>query len=241
VIVDSENIIQDIGPPGSDRPVASEPPRTSGPPPDDDGWKRSDKNGRQYYNPTPGQRGARVIYRQGQETLAQAIARDAEEQRQTARDKRPHKRTRPKLPEPPRGVDLKQLETTLAEALKAPAMVCASFGDEWGAEHFNLSGPHLARNLVLASEHNPWLRRKLEEAATGEDAMMMVVSLVGVGGALFAYVVPPIVYYFNLPAPKKTREMFGIPDRKQPPPPYAADGQGAPPPAYPYSEAAEAA
>ena len=104
-------------------------------------------------------------------------------------------------------------------------MPCAMFGDEWAAEHFTNSGPYLARNLILASEHNPWLRKKLEEASTGQDAMMMMISLVGVAGALFAYAVPPVIWWFNLPAPRKTREMFGIPDRREPtpPPPYAAD------------------
>src|SRR5215831_1279751 len=216
--MDPEDIIQDIGPPGRD-------PTIVGPPPSADGdiWQVS-KQGRQYHNPTPGKRGARVVYRRGDETIAQAIARDQQELAEAARDKRPQKKKTPKMPDAPRGVDLKELESTIAEALKAPAMVCASFGDEWGAEHFAKSGPYLARNLILASEHNPWLRRKLEEAATGQDAMMMVVSLVGVGGALFAYVIPPVVYWFNLPAPAKTRELFGIPPRKgEQPAAYAAD------------------
>ena len=226
--MDPEDIIQDIGPPGRDPTIVGPPPSADG-----DEWRVA-RNGRQFYNPTPGKRGARVIYRRGDETIAQAIARDQQELAEAARDKRPQKKKTPKMPDAPRGVDLKELESTIAEALKAPAMVCASFGDEWGAEHFAKSGPYLARNLILASEHNPWLRKKLEEAATGEDAMMMVVSLVGVGGALFAYVVPPVIYYFNLPAPKKTREMFGIPDRKQPPPTYAAgqSAETAPPPQW---------
>lgn len=206
------------------RPAEPPPVAEPEPEPDPREWKVS-KQGRQFYNPTPGVRGARVIYRRGPETIAEAIARDQREQEEKARDKRPKRKPKaPRMPDAPRGVDLKELEQTLAEALKAPAMICATFGDEWAAEHFTKSGPYLARNLILASEHNPWLRRKLEEAATGQDAMMMVVSLVGVGGALFAYVIPPVVYWFNLPAPAKTRELFGIPPRKgEQPPTYAAD------------------
>jgi hypothetical protein len=175
------------------------------------------KNGRQYVGRRDGRSG--IVYREGEETIEQARARDS-----TPKDKRPRRKPKtPKLPPASRKVDLKELEQTLAEALKAPAMLCATFGDEWGAEHFQRAGPYLARNLILASEHNPWLRQKLEEAATGQDAMMMVVSLVGVGGALFVYTVPPVIYFLNLPVPHKTREMFGIPDRKEKPPPYAAD------------------
>jgi len=218
--MDPAQIIEDVGPPGSEPAVEPPPPVD----PLEQGWKLSENNGKLYYNPTPGKRGSKVIYRQGGETIAEAIARDQRERAEKVeRDRRPRLKKTPKMPAAPRGVDLKELEQTLSEALKAPAMLCASFGEEWGAEHFTRSGPYLARNLVLASEHNPWLRRKLEEAATGEDAMMMVVSLVGVGGALFAYAVPPLVYFFNLPTPAKTRELFGIPDKRTRPADYAAD------------------
>jgi hypothetical protein len=186
-----------------------------GAPPPLDEWK-TDSRGRMY---TPRREGKGIVYRQGEETIAQALERDAT----GPRDQRPRpKSKRPKMPEAPRKVDLKELERTLAEALKAPAMMCATFGDEWAANHFTMSGPYLARNLVMASEHNPWLRRKLEEAATGQDAMMLVVSMVGVGGALFTYLIPPIIHWFNLPVPEKAREMFGIPPRREQEPPYAA-------------------
>jgi hypothetical protein len=203
-------------------PVA---PPTSPPPPSPNGagWQHN-ADGRQYVTRERprGQRGQmRRIYRVGDETPQEALDRDekaggkATPGGKANGDKRPRRRTkRPKMPDPPRQVDMKALEVTFAEAFKAPGLVCASFGDEWAAEHFATSGPYLARNLVLASEHNPWLRAKLEEAATGQDAMMKIVSLVGVGGAMFTYIVPPIIYWFNLPAPAKTREMFGIPDRK---------------------------
>lgn len=203
-------------------PVTAPTPNGDSATPAADLW-RADKNGKQY-TARVGKPG--IVYRQGDETIEQALERDAK-----PRDKRPRRKTKaPKMPEAPRTVDLKELERTLAEALKAPALMCASFGDEWAADHFTTSGPYLARNLILASEHNPWLRRKLEEAATGQDAMMKVVSMIGVGGALFAYTIPPVIYWFNLPAPKKTREMFGIPERKptEREPEYAA---GSPPPA----------
>lgn len=190
-----------------------------------DGWT-PDKNGKPYVarQGRPG-----IIYRQGDETVEQARARDAEPKG----DKRPRRKTKPpKMPDPPRQVDLKALEVTIADALTSPAMICASFGDEWAADHFAKSGPYLARNLVNASNHNPWLRKKLEEAATGQDAMMKMVSLMGVGGALFGYAIPPIIYWFNLPAPQKTREMFGIPDRREREPEYAA-GASQPEPEIP--------
>jgi hypothetical protein len=121
----------------------------------------------------------------------------------------------------------------------APAIVCATVGDEWGANHFQNAGPYLARSLVMASEHNPWLRKKLEEAASGEAAMMMIVTLVGVGGALVTYMVPPLVYWFNLPVSTRTRQMFGIPPRKETPPPYAASENGQPAPAAPADAGAD--
>lgn len=186
-------------------------------------WK-VDRTDREYIQKPEG-RG--VIYRHGTETVAEALARD-----QLPRDQRPRRKPkRPKMPDAPRKIDLKELELTLAEALKAPAVMCASFGDEWAAEHFTTTGPYLARNLILASEHNPWLRRKLEESATGQDAMMKLVSLVGVGGALVSYTVPVIIYWANLPVPERTRIMFGIPPRKEQAPAYAAADNGQPEPA----------
>lgn len=177
-------------------------------------WK-TDSAGREYI-PKPQGRG--MIYRKGGESVAEALENDAK-----PKDPRPKRKTKaPKMPQAPRKLDLKELEHTLAEALKSPAMICAGFGDEWAANHFTTSGPYLARNLVLASEHNDWLRKKLEDAATGQDAAMKVLALVPVAGALFAYAIPPVVYWFNLPVPPKTREMFGIPPRKEKPPEYAS-------------------
>jgi hypothetical protein len=115
------------------------------------------------------------------------------------------------MPPPPAHVDLKELEKLLTEALAAPAMPCAMFGDEWAANHFTTQAPYLARNLVLAAEHNPWLRLKLEAMATGQDAAVKLLGMAGVAGALFGYAVPPLVHFLNLPVAPKAREMFGIP------------------------------
>ncbi|HKD16467.1 MAG TPA: hypothetical protein VKG23_01270 [Thermoanaerobaculia bacterium] len=212
-----------VGDPAADlgEPIAPHTPPADG----DAGWKR-DAQGRQYTSGGPGSGIRGSIYRQGEETVEQARerrARDAER----PRDKRPRKTKRPPMPDAPKKPDLKELERMLAEALKAPAMICATFGDEWSADHFVVSGPYLARNLIVASEHNPWLRRKLEEAAVGQDAMMLVVSLVGVGGALFAYAIPPIIYWFDLPVPDRARAMFGIPAKRRPT--YAATAKRTPP------------
>lgn len=205
--------------PQLEEPLPPSPPITE--------W-RVDARGKYYVPRDDGVPGI-IIRWDESETVAQARERMA-----LPRDQRPkRKRARPNVPKLPeekaKKADLRELEATLAEALKAPAMVCAMVGDEWSAEHFTRAGPYLARNLILASEHNPWLRRKLEEAATGEDAMMLVVSLVGVGGAVISYTLPPIVYWLNLPVSDRVRVMFGIPDRKNPPrqPDYAATN-GAP-------------
>jgi len=200
-----------------DEPVA--PPPSNGSPPAAEGltWQL-DKQGREYIPRQDGRSG--IIVRQGKETVEQAIVRDG---RPKSGDKRPRrKRAKPSMPEAPRKVDLKELEQELAMALKAPGAFARTFGDEWLTEHFDISAPYLARNLVLASEHNPWLRKKLEEAASGQDAMMKIVGLVGVSGALIGYAVPPLIYVLNLPVPEKARELWGMPPRREPKPPYAA-------------------
>ena len=179
----------------------------------DDGW-RTDKHGKAY---VPRVEGRGVIYRQGQETVAQALERDAK-----PKPERPKRRVKkPKLQEAPRRIELKLLEEEIRGALKAPAALCTVLGEngEWPAEHFLAHAPNLARNLVLASEHNPWLRRQLEEVATGEQALGKIISLFAVGGALFMYTVPPAIYFLNLPVSPKTRAMLGdIPDRRMHPP-----------------------
>jgi hypothetical protein len=209
-----EEILEPVAPPG--------PPE---PPPADEQW-REDKAGKQYV-PRQGKSG--IVYRQGDETIEQARARDT-----AGREKRPKRKTKvpPRTPTPPT-LDAKELERALAEAFRTPAIFCAMADDEWATQHFTTAGPYLANQLITASEHNPWLRRKLEEAATGGDAMMKVASLAGVGGALLLYVAPPIIYWFNLPAPESARRRFGIPERKEQPPAYAATPFTPEPPAEP--------
>lgn len=172
----------------------------------DDGWLK-DKRGRDYIRRQSGQG---ILYRKGEESPMEALARDLanKDEKPKRKSKTPHK------PPPPSQVDLRELESILSEAFQSPAMMCATFGDQWAANHFTSQGPYLARNLCVAAQHNPWLRRKLESAATGGDAAMKLVTMLGVGGALFAYAIPPIVYWFNLPVPDDARTMFGIPDRK---------------------------
>jgi hypothetical protein len=198
-----------------EEPVAPPPP----PPEPPEAWQ-VDKQGREYVKRKDGRPG--IIVRQGEETIEQARERDAA----GPKDRRPRRKTKtPKMPEPPKQLDLKALEAALTEALKTPALACAMVGDQWAADHFTQTGPYLARNLILASEHNPWLRRKLEEMATGGDAMMTVISLVPVIGGLMLYFVPPVIYWFNLPVPDQTRQRFGIPPRKEQTPAYAAAAQ----------------
>jgi hypothetical protein len=173
----------------------------------DFGWL-IDKNGKEYIT-RPGRPGP--FYRKDGETIAEALDRGAK-----PRDERPKRKSKTaKKPPRPAKEDLRELEQILAEALRSPAVICAGFGDEWAANHFTNQGPALARNLVVASEHNPWLRKKLESAASGGDTMMQVVTMFGVGGALVGYAIPPIVYWANLPVPDKAREMFGIPPRRE--------------------------
>ena len=69
--------------------------------------------------------------------------------------------------------------------------------------------------------------KELEELSTGGELAMKVITLLGVGGALFGYAIPPIIWWFNLPVPDKAREMFGFPparidDARRAPAPVAA-------------------
>lgn len=207
-------------------------PVEGAPPPQDDGW-RTDKRGRAYV-PKPG--GGAVFRRDEAETVADALARDAAGP-PPAGDKRPRRKAKPKrgpLPPAPEGIDLKALEKEIADTLAAPAYGCAMLGDQWAADHFTTQAPLLARNLVLAAEHNPWLRRKLEGMATGQDATMKVLAMFGLAGALVGYAFPPVVYFLNLPVPDKARQMFAIPPRRDEPQPQP-DAEG-PAPAAPAAE-----
>jgi len=195
--------------------TATEPQQLDGvapapPKPDDDagGWL-TDKAGRQYVK---AERRRGIVMRQGDESVADALARDA----QPPGDRRPKSKSRkkPTTPAPPSKPDLKELEKPIAEALKQPALICAMFGDEWAAEHFTRMAPNVARNLVRTAEHNEWLKRRLEAfAATGELPMQLIAFL-GLGGSLVLYTVPPIVYWLNLPVPDQARTMLDIPPRR---------------------------
>ncbi len=212
-----------------DDTIAFEPPAVDIPPPAGDGWQTA-SNGRRYVKAV-GRQG--TVFQKGDETVDEALARDAARGNGKPADKRPGsgRKKAPPKPPPPRQVDLKEIERELVEALSSPAMICATFGDAWAADHFTRQAPVLARNLVVAAERNPWLRRKLEQAATGGDVMMRLLALLGVGGAIVGYAVPPLIYWLNLPVPEQARLMFGIPPRRE-------DEDGAPPAAHAFPAAA---
>ncbi len=179
------------------------PPAAPSPPAD--GWRR-DKTGREFIT-VPGRRGP--LYRRGEETIQERLDRD-----KRPKDEKPKgKGKKPKQPDAPKDADLKGIEAALAEALRSPAMIAGLAGDVYLANHFTVWGPRLARNLVVAAENNPWLRRRLEQMASGGAAAMTVMTLIGLAGGIVAYVGPPIIYMFNLPAPEMARVMFQIPER----------------------------
>lgn len=190
-------------PPAVDTPA--EPPD-----PGAEGWSK-DKQGR-YYVPARGRSG--VVYRKGNETVDEAHLRDSK----GPKDKRPKSskpKTAPKAPAPT-SVSLQELEFAIKEALSTPAMIAAMQGDEWAADHFTTQAPALARNLTKAAEHNPWLRAKLEAAMSGDMFLMKIATLMPVFSAAVAYLIPPIIYYFD-PGflPPQAREMFRVPDRDE--------------------------
>ncbi len=189
------------GPPGRAGGPAQGPPVQS---PVGDVWN-VDKQGRQYIA-AQGRSG--IIYRRDGETVADALKRDGK------RDQRPKPKRKPKTPPPPAELDLRELEKLLSDALASPAYACAMAGDTWAADHFTVQGPLLARNLVAAAEHNPWLRRKLEAAMDGGDLAMQLIVMLGLSGSLLGYVAPPLIYWFNIPVPDRAREMFAIPRRR---------------------------
>lgn len=193
-----------------------------------DGWQY-DKKGKPFI-PAQGRRGI-IRPQTAGESPQEALARDQRDRDEKPKRKGTGKTT--KKPPPPRKADLRELEAMLAEAFRSPAMVCAATGDDWAVEHFYKEGPNLARNLVLSAEHNPWLRRKLEEAASGGDLMMKVLSMVGVAGAGIAYALPPLIYYLGLRPLEPARRMFQVPYRKPEHEPYSP-----PQPAHTAAEAA---
>lgn len=175
-----------------------------------EGW-RMDRQGRAY---TPRKRTSGIVYRKGNETIEEALARDDK----GPRDSKPKGAGKPKTPKAPAPtqVTLKELEFALVEALSAPSMLAAMQGDMWAADHFTKEAPTLARNLTAAAEHNPWLRAKLEAFMSGDAFLMRIMTLFPVGAALISYALPPIIYYFD-PGfiPAAAREMFRVPDRDE--------------------------
>ncbi|HWD76339.1 MAG TPA: hypothetical protein VG371_14455 [Solirubrobacteraceae bacterium] len=177
-------------------------------------WK-VDAQGRSY-TPASGRSG--LIFRKGNETVEEALARDAK----APKDKPPKPRAaRAKKAPAPTRKDLAELKLQVAEALKAPAVLCAMRGHSWAANHFTREGDTLAGNLVAASEHNPWLRAKLEAMLVGDDFLINVVLSLGIASSLAAYAIPPAIYF--LPPSvidrltgghsEQAREMFGVPAR----------------------------
>ena len=223
-----ESTLEPVAPPASVPPPSE---NGGGTPPPADEWQGPDKNGKQWVPRKDGKSGR--IIRQGDETVAAARERAAK-----PKDSRPKRKPKQmKKEEPATKPDLKALEAVLADVFRQPAMLAAAFGDEWGTRHFELNGPVLARNLVSSAEHSPWLRRKLEEMAAGGAAGMQILIFVPVLGSIVGYVLPPLVYYLNLPFPEQGRLMLGIPARKEERPPYAAR-PASPPPAEPPQAAA---
>lgn len=165
--------------PGSETPASTPAPA--------DGWRR-DKGGREYA-PAAGRSG--VIYRRGQETVEEALARDS----RPDKDRKPPRRRKPKLPPKEKSAqELQELEHALAKAFSAPGDIADAFGDEFLAAHFRVRGPLLARVLVNAAQQNPWLRRKLEQLTDGGAAAMQAQALLALAITTAGYVLPPVVY-----------------------------------------------
>lgn len=174
----------------------------------EDGW-RTNRRGQQYVT-ARGRSG--TVMRQGNETVEEAHARDA--QGPTQRGPRPKPKTPPKAAAV-RQVSLQEIERALADLLRAPGMLAGMQGDEWAADHFVAVGPIVARNLCKAAETNPWLRSKLEAAVLGSDLFLMrVLGLVPVCTAIAAYTVPAVIYYAD-PGfiPPAARAMYAVPKR----------------------------
>lgn len=195
---------------------------------DDDGWRR-DSRGRQY---AAGVGRSGIVYRQGNETVEEALARDTKGPKDT-KPRAKKKPATPKKPPAPTQQSLKELESALTDALKAPALICITLGDEWPADHLMRHAPVVARRLVIASEHNPWLRAKLEAALRGEDFMMKLITTMSVGGAMVMYALPPVLFYVDLPfVSDQARDMLGVPERERRNKQQQEEsGAGAPPPA----------
>ena len=151
------------------------------------GWQK-DGRGRMYVKP-PG--GGNVVFRRDEETVEQALERAS----RPDADKPPKPRKK-KLPKSETNeADLKTVEAALAQVFMAPGQVAgALLRDQWLLLHFQARGPELARALTNAAEHNPWLRKKLLELASGGAAAMQLQAIVLLALAAAGYAVPPLAY-----------------------------------------------
>lgn len=211
----TELIPNEVTEDGDTRPIepSSGPPGRAGGPSSGGGqnvgdvWS-VDKRGKKYVS-AQGRKG--VVYQQGSETVAEALDRD-----KRGREQRPRRKQKtPPVQPAPTKADLKELEHMLTEVLSSPAAIGAMAGDTWTADHFTTQAPVLARNVVVAAEHNPWLRRKLEALANGEAMTLQLMTIAPVVISLLVYAGLPLIYWLNLPVSEQTRLMFNIPDRRK--------------------------
>lgn len=132
-----------------------------------------------------------TIYRRGDETVAEALERTSRPDQDKKPPPKPRKKSMPKR----EAVDLKTIEEALGQVFQAPGQVAGMLlQDEWIMAHFMIRGPELARALCNASEHNPWLRKKLIELSTGGAAAMQLQAIVMLMIASASYAVPPFAY-----------------------------------------------
>lgn len=100
----------------------------------------------------------------------------------------------------------KALIEGLAQILSIPAIPAAMVGETWVAEHFSVSGPVFAGQLVAASKTSPQLRTILEKAIKGDSYAILIIGV-------FGYVVPPVMY-FATSDHHPARAMVGVPPRR---------------------------
>ena len=207
-----------------------------------DGWER-DARGRAYIKAPEGHpaaaRGGNV-YRRGEETVDQALERAG----RPDADKKPPKPRAKKLPKRETNeVDLKAVEAALAQVFQAPGQVAGMLlQDEWLFLHFQARGPELARALVNAAEHNPWLRKKLLELAQGGAAAMQLQAIVLLALAAAGYAIPPLAYMLGWEIhPVVQVSLLGgpIPQKPRPSPAQQPAGANVTPPFVEEQEYAE--
>lgn len=155
-----------------------------------------------------------IIWRQGEETIEEAYARDA---KRAAEKDAPKKKAGKRKPPAPAALDLKALEVEIEKALVMPGAMAGLLGDPWPAFHVEQTAPALARNLVACAEVNPWFREKLILVLGGPGMFGNAMLFAALAGSAFSYLVPLIVHYVNppLPAPALAviRGRYQIPER----------------------------